>query len=101
MTPTELARWLSIAPTTVSSVVRRLEGRGHLTRRRNPGDGRSYLLALTPEGRAAHQAAGEAFLVVLARVLDILGDDEPGVRRALATLRVALTRVADDDTRAS
>src|SRR5688500_3873315 len=47
MTPTELARWMSAAPTTVSSVVRRLETRGHLSRRRNPADGRSYLLALT------------------------------------------------------
>ena len=94
MTPTELARWLSTAPTTVSSVVRRLEARGHLTRTRNPADGRSYLLALTPEGRAVHQAAGQAFLVVLERVLDVLGPDEPGIRRSLTTLRQALDRVA-------
>src|SRR5688572_19462182 len=47
-TPGELARWLSVPPTTVSSVVRRLEARGHVTRTRNPTDGRSFVLALTP-----------------------------------------------------
>lgn len=94
MTPTELARWLSVPPTTISSVVRRIEGRGHLVRTRNPADGRSFTLTLTPEGRATHQAAGTAFLGVLGRVLAALGDDEPTVRAALDTLHRALDRVA-------
>jgi DNA-binding MarR family transcriptional regulator len=97
-TPGELARWLSVAPTTVSSVVRRLEGRGHLTRTRNPADGRSYVLALTPAGRAAHQAAGEAFLDVLERVQTALGRAEPDVRRSLTTLRRAIDAVAADSS---
>jgi DNA-binding MarR family transcriptional regulator len=93
MTPTELARWLSVPPTTVSSVVRRLESRGHLVRTRNPADGRSYVLALTDEGRAVHQAAGEAFLGVLGRVLTELGDDADAVRDALVALHRALDRI--------
>jgi len=93
-TPTELARWLFTAPTTVSSVVRRLEARGHLERRRNPADGRSYVLSLTPEGRAVHQAAGARFLGVLDRVNAALGPDEPRVRDALGRLRVALDEAA-------
>jgi len=50
MTPSELARWMSAPSTTVSSYVKRLEGRGHLRRDRNPADGRSYVLRLTPQG---------------------------------------------------
>jgi DNA-binding MarR family transcriptional regulator len=90
MTPTELARWLSAPPTTVSSIVKRLEGRGHLVRERNPADGRSSILRLTEEGRAAHQAAGARFLPVLGDVVAGLGRDEASVRRALTRLRVVV-----------
>ena len=90
LTPSELARWMSAPPTTMSSYVKRLEGRGHLERDRNPGDGRSYLLRLTPAGRRAHQAAGKAFLPVLGHVVAALDRHEPSVRRALARLREAL-----------
>lgn len=90
MTPTELARWMSAPPTTVSSYVKRFEARGHVVRERNPADGRSFVLRLTPAGRAAHRKAGAAFLPVLARVLDALGPREPEVRAALKSLREAL-----------
>ena len=53
MTPTELARWMSAPPTTVSSYVKRFEQRGHIVRTPNPDDGRSYRLSLTPAGRRA------------------------------------------------
>ena len=96
LTPTELARWMSAPPTTISSYVKRLEGRGHLSRDRNPGDGRSYLLRLTPAGRRAHQAAGAAFLPVLQRVVDRLGRREPGIRRSLASLREAIDDLGAD-----
>ena len=90
MTPGEVARWMAAPPTTVSSYVKRLEARGHLERRRNPADGRSYVLRLTAAGRAAHQAAGLAFLPVLARVRAQLGPEEPAVRDSLAVLLRAL-----------
>jgi DNA-binding MarR family transcriptional regulator len=90
MTPSEVARWMAAPPTTVSSYVKRLESRGHLERRRNPDDGRSVVLRLTDEGRAAHQAAGLAFLPVLARVEAQLGRHEPAVRKSLALLLRAL-----------
>ncbi len=90
MTPSELAVWVSAPATTVSSYVKRLEDRGHLERRRNPADGRSFVIRLTPSGRSAHRAAGKAFLPVLDGVLAALGDDEPAVRRALTRLRVAM-----------
>src|SRR4051794_11529901 len=34
ITPTELARWMSAPATTVSSVIKRLEARGHAVRER-------------------------------------------------------------------
>lgn len=90
MTPTDLSRWMSAPLTTVSSYVKRFERRGHVTRIRNPNDGRSWVLTLTPEGHRAHQAAGELFVPVLERVVTALGQHEPGVREALGALRRAL-----------
>lgn len=90
MTPTELARWMWAPPTTVSSYVKRFEKRGHLVRERNANDGRSFVLRLTPEGRQAHRAAGEAFLPVLAQVVAGLGPAETAVRQSLRTLLEAL-----------
>jgi DNA-binding MarR family transcriptional regulator len=90
MTPSDLARWMAAPPTSVSSYVKRLAARGHLRRERNPDDGRSFVLRLTPEGRAAHLAAVECFVPVLDGVVTSLGRREPAVRRALADLRVAL-----------
>lgn len=52
VTPTELARRLGMAPTTVSVYAARFVERGHVRRLPNPGDGRSYLLEATEEGRA-------------------------------------------------
>src|SRR5262245_49034827 len=53
ISPSELARWMSAPATTVSSHVKRLEGRGHVRKARNPTDGRSYRLELTASGRRA------------------------------------------------
>ncbi len=95
LTPTELARWMSAAPTTVSSTIKRLEGRGHVVRERNANDGRSYVLRLTAAGHRAHQEAGARFVPVLAAVVDALGSREPSIRRSLATLRAALADAAE------
>lgn len=42
-------RW-AMDKMTVSRAVRRLESRGHVKRRENPGDARSFVLALTKNG---------------------------------------------------
>ena len=47
---TELADDLGLPLTTASDVVRRLESRGHVLRRPNPEDGRSFLFELTARG---------------------------------------------------
>jgi DNA-binding MarR family transcriptional regulator len=47
---TELADQLGMPLTTMSDVVRRLESGGHVRRRPNPDDGRSFLFELTARG---------------------------------------------------
>jgi DNA-binding MarR family transcriptional regulator len=57
---TELAATLGMPLTTTSDVVRRLEARGLVTRRTNPGDARSTLLELTTEGDRVWRAGWPA-----------------------------------------
>jgi DNA-binding MarR family transcriptional regulator len=97
ITPTELARWMAAAPTTVSSYVQRFERRGHVERSRHPGDGRSYRIRLTPAGRRAHRDAAALFAPTLARVVRALGDAEPGARRTLDSLLAAIESVRTPD----
>lgn len=94
MTPTELARWMSAPPTTVSSYVKRFEQRGHVTKTPNPDDGRSYRLSLTPAGRRAHRIAGALFLPVLGDVVDRIGDDAPATHRRLRELHRSIDEIA-------
>lgn len=99
LTPTELARWMSAPPTTVSSYVKRLEERKHVVREPNPDDKRSYRVRLTPEGRRAHQAAGQAFMPVLDHVVAALGGNESAVRAALGDLHAALDSLRESTRR--
>ena len=96
LTPTNLARRLGMAPTTVSSWLSRLEQDGAVVRRANPADGRSQLVELTPRGRAELDRALPAFARALARVHDALGADVDAVVagsvRLADALRTALAR---------
>ena len=87
ITPSELSRWMAAPPTSVSSYVKRLEGRGHLTRRPHPSDRRSYRIHLTAAGLRAHRAAATLFGPVRTRVIDSLADQEGPVRDSLLLLR--------------
>jgi DNA-binding MarR family transcriptional regulator len=95
MTAGQLARALHVDPGTLSASVRRLEARGLVERRRDPGDTRRVTLGLTRHGRALDvpaagtvEAAADALLTsasardiaATVRVLDrfadiLLGDD--------------------------
>ena len=90
ITPTELARWMAAPLTTVSSYVKRLQGRGHVTREPNPQDRRSYQITLTPAGRRAHRAAAVLFAPVRSSVTDALGAKKTQVHRNLLDLRTIL-----------
>jgi DNA-binding MarR family transcriptional regulator len=52
-TVTELGSATGTRPTTLTSVLDRLEGRGHITRGPRPGDRRAVLIELTGPGRQA------------------------------------------------
>jgi DNA-binding MarR family transcriptional regulator len=91
---TELADQLGTALTTMSDVVRRLEGRGHVRRRSNPDDGRSFLFALTARGDREWRRGWGALQRVneqLARDVDF---DE--MREALTSLGAAFERALTD-----
>ena len=60
-TPTQLAARLGMRLTTFVDQLRAIEARGHARRHAHPTDGRSYRVALTAEGLAAHRAANERF----------------------------------------
>lgn len=82
-TPTAMARAVGMPPTTMSHYVRAMVTRGHVERDRNPGDGRSSVLALTPAGRAEHTAAAAAFRDANRRFLDALPMTDDEARRVL------------------
>ena len=56
----EIASDTATKPTTLTSVLDRLERRGYLTRDLDPADRRSFLVSLTVDGRPAAAAARSA-----------------------------------------
>jgi DNA-binding MarR family transcriptional regulator len=96
ITPSELSRWMAAPPTSVSSYVKRLEARGHLTRRPHPDDRRSYRIQLTATGKRTHRAAEALFGPVRERIIQALGDREGPVRESLLRLRGVIDTARDD-----
>jgi DNA-binding MarR family transcriptional regulator len=68
ITPSRLAALLGMPPTTLSSYLRRLEGRRWVRRRPNPDDGRSSLLEVTKTGDRHAVSAFPALQGSVARV---------------------------------
>jgi DNA-binding MarR family transcriptional regulator len=48
---------LQVHPTSITSIIRRLEAAGLVVRRAHPDDGRAVLAEITPKGRALVEAA--------------------------------------------
>ena len=61
LTPKKISQLVGMPPTTVSSFLNRLVSRGHISKLRNPADGRSFLVELTPEGRKHQHEAWTRF----------------------------------------
>ncbi len=88
---TELAADLGMPLTTASDVVRRLEARGDVRRRPNPGDGRSSLFELTPAGKRTWQR-GFGALTRINAALDRELADTVQTGEALKELDAAFAR---------
>src|SRR5919107_3218022 len=86
ITPTQVARWTGMAPTTVSGMVRRLTSRGHLTQIAHPHDARSRLLALSDEGARVTTAGGERLAAGMPSLLDALAPHSSASHLALRRL---------------
>ena len=95
ITMTEVARQLGMPVTTAADYVRSMQARGHLRRHTHPGDGRAFLLRLTPAGLRAHRKASAAFDRAYRALEAELGElDEEQVRATLQALAGSAERAA-------
>jgi DNA-binding MarR family transcriptional regulator len=92
----ELAGRLGLEKSTISRLVVAMEGRGWVSRQRDPGNRRYFQLRLTEEGRAAAEQVGQDLQSHHERVLGGLTPDE---RTALSAGLAGLGRVLDQEHR--
>jgi MarR family transcriptional regulator, organic hydroperoxide resistance regulator len=85
----ELAAAAGTRPTTLTSVLDRLEGRGHISRGSVPGDRRAVLIELTPSGRLTAATIRQAVIDLERRALAGMSAD------AIAGLRAALQALTE------
>ena len=90
-TVSELGRLVGAAPTTLTSVLDRLERRGHVTRARHPYDRRAVLVELTPAGQRAATTIQQAIGRLERRAFAALDTE------AIAGLRAGLDALAEVD----
>ncbi|GAA4370233.1 MarR family transcriptional regulator [Nocardioides caricicola] len=83
---------LQVHPTSVTSIVRRLEAAGLVVRTPHPEDGRAVLAEITEEGRALVEVATKA-LVESDFALEALGDEQ---LRELSALLTPIRKAAGD-----
>ena len=83
---------LQVHPTSITSIVQRLEAAGLVTRRPHPDDGRAVLCAVTDEGRSVVEAATRD-LVAADFALEALTDEQ---LTSLSALLAPVRRDAGD-----
>ena len=93
-TPGEIAQSMAAPPSTLSSVLDRLERRGVVTRQPNPDDARSMLVRLSDEGRDVLDEAKPAFRSVLVPYIEALGTNVAVAEAGLGIVERALRSVA-------
>jgi hypothetical protein len=79
--------------TTVSKALQRIEDRGHLSRARNPDDGRSTRVSLNQRGTRLHTRGWGGLERVIGRIDGELADDAEHVYFALIRLDNALRAI--------
>ena len=83
---------LQVHPTSVTSIVDRLEAAGHVVRRRHPDDGRAILAEITDAGLAVVEAATHDLVTARFALADVPVDD----LRALSALLKPVRKAAGD-----
>jgi DNA-binding MarR family transcriptional regulator len=73
----KMGQRLQVHPTSITSIIDRLEAAGHVVRRRHPDDGRAVLAEITASGRAVVEAA-TADLVAADFALGALDEEQLG-----------------------
>jgi MarR family 2-MHQ and catechol resistance regulon transcriptional repressor len=92
----DLAAHLSLDRSTASRLLTALEGKGYVTRDRDPWDGRATMIGLTESGRVLH-ARIEQTLVQWTRQL--LRDIEPTVQEIAPALLSLIARLVERRSR--
>lgn len=95
MTPRDLSARLGVTPSTLTGQLEVLFRRGHISRERDPGDGRSYRVRLTDPGRQTLRQSRVGFRRVLRRYIAALPVDERTVRDLLIVLDTTAAQVVD------
>lgn len=88
MTPKEAGGFLRLSTGAMTSLIDRLEQRGHLERRPNPNDRRSVLLHLTPAGAVVAEDIGGTWRTVFAEAVPTA--DRPALSELFDRLGSAL-----------
>jgi DNA-binding MarR family transcriptional regulator len=88
-TVSELGAAVGTRPTTLTSVLDRLERHGHITRGTHPGDRRAVVIKLTSSGRLAAATIRQAVADLERRALGSLSAE------AVASLRAALQALTE------
>lgn len=98
-TPGQLARLLHVDPGSITAVIKRLEARELVARKRDPNDGRRVSLSLTARGRKLDVPAQVSVERAVATVLDRSTQaDVAALRRLLGRLVDALEQISERDT---
>jgi DNA-binding MarR family transcriptional regulator len=95
--PTEMANWLGMPATTVSTYVARFLERGLVERRPHPSDGRSYVLALTAEGDELVDGVARRLTAIVDQVAAESDAELADIAHGLRLLDEAGRRVLDSE----
>ena len=89
----KLADVLCVHPSTLTGILQRLEGRGVISRNRDPRDGRRALLSLTKKGRGFDALRTGTVEAAVRRALSkVAGDKIVSAREVLEALGAELAR---------
>ena len=95
--PGDIAGFLHFPPTTVSSVIRRLASRGHVSYEIDDADRRARRVTLTSAGRDAHNEATRLFDLAVKRLA--LPPSAHSLDSALVDMRLAVAEAQSTATR--